>query len=48
LVHGLATLELAGGFGMPLDTDESFHYLANLLIDGFENRLRQKSGRRKV
>jgi len=38
LAHGFATLELAGGFGMPLDTDESFDYLVQRLIDGFERR----------
>jgi AcrR family transcriptional regulator len=34
LVHGFATLELAGGFGLPLDCDESFRRLINLLIQG--------------
>ncbi len=27
IVHGFATLEVAGGFGLPLDCDESFHRL---------------------
>jgi AcrR family transcriptional regulator len=27
LVHGFATLEIAGGFGLPLDCDESFRRL---------------------
>jgi AcrR family transcriptional regulator len=31
LVHGFATLEVAGGFGMPLSLDESFR----LLIQGY-------------
>ena len=31
VVHGFATLELAGGFGLPLDCDDSF----NRLIDGY-------------
>ncbi|HMD88789.1 MAG TPA: WHG domain-containing protein [Anaerolineaceae bacterium] len=34
LVHGFATLEIAGGFGLPLDCDESFHRMVNLLIRG--------------
>jgi AcrR family transcriptional regulator len=34
LVHGFATLEVAGGFGMPLDIDESFRRLVELLIGG--------------
>jgi hypothetical protein len=34
LVHGFATLEVAGGFGMPLDIDESFRRLVELLISG--------------
>ena len=38
LVHGFATLELAGGFGIPLDTEESFAYLVQSLIDGLEQR----------
>lgn len=36
LVHGFATLEVAGGFGLPLDCDESFRRLVDLLIDGLE------------
>ena len=27
LAHGFATLEAAGGFGLPLDCDESFRHL---------------------
>ncbi len=34
LVHGFSTLELAGGFGLPLDCDESFRRMINLLIQG--------------
>lgn len=33
-VHGFATLEVAGGFGLPLDCDESFRRLVQMLIDG--------------
>lgn len=34
LVHGFATLEVAGGFGLPLDCDESFRRLVKLFMDG--------------
>jgi len=34
LVHGFTTLEIAGGFGIPLDLDESFQRLVELLIRG--------------
>ena len=34
LVHGFSTLELAGGFGLPLDCDESFRRMMNLLVQG--------------
>lgn len=37
-VHGFATLETAGGFGLPLDCDESFRRLLDTLTRGFENR----------
>lgn len=30
LVHGFATLEIAGGFGLPLDLDESFDRLLQM------------------
>lgn len=36
LVHGFATLELAGGFGLPLSLNESFHRLIDLLIQGIQ------------
>ena len=32
LVHGFATLEVAGGFGLPLDCDESFRRLLEMYI----------------
>ncbi len=32
LVHGFATLEIAGGFGLPLDCDESFRRLVEIYI----------------
>lgn len=34
VAHGFATLEVAGGFGIPLDQDESFHRLATAFADG--------------
>jgi AcrR family transcriptional regulator len=34
IVHGFATLEAAGGFGLPLDCDESFRRLVDLFIAG--------------
>jgi AcrR family transcriptional regulator len=36
LVHGFATLEVAGGFGLPLDCDESFDRLVQMFIAGLE------------
>ncbi len=36
VVHGFATLEISGGFGLPLDCDESFHRLIALLIRGLQ------------
>jgi len=34
LVHGFATLEISGGFGIPLDLDESFSRLVDVFITG--------------
>jgi len=34
IVHGFATLEVAGGFGLPLDCDESFRRLINAFVAG--------------
>jgi len=36
MVHGFATLEVAGGFGLPLDCDESFRRLVAILIHGLQ------------
>lgn len=36
VVHGFATLEVAGGFGMPLDCDESFRRLVQALVRGLQ------------
>lgn len=32
MVHGFVSLEQAGGFGMPVDLDESFQYLVDMFI----------------
>ena len=37
MVHGFATLEAAGGFGLPLSLDESFDRLVEMFIRGLEN-----------
>jgi AcrR family transcriptional regulator len=34
LVHGFVSLEITGGFGLPLDLDESFRRLIHLFIAG--------------
>jgi hypothetical protein len=39
LVHGFATLEISGGFGMPLDLDESFNRLVKFLVAGLESKI---------
>ena len=36
LVHGFATLEIAGGFGLPLDCDESFRRLVMMFVRGLD------------
>jgi AcrR family transcriptional regulator len=36
VVHGYATLEISGGFGIPLDLDESFSRLVEMFIAGLE------------
>lgn len=36
MVHGFATLEVAGGFGLPQDCDESFRRLVSALVDGLQ------------
>jgi hypothetical protein len=35
-VHGFATLENAGGFGIPLDLNESFGWLVAMTVAGLE------------
>lgn len=41
MVHGFATLEISGGFGLPLDLDESFRRLVELLIEGMQRQGKQ-------
>jgi AcrR family transcriptional regulator len=36
VVHGFATLEVAGGFGLPQDCDESFRRLVAALVAGLQ------------
>ena len=36
MVHGFATLEVAGGFGLPEDCDQSFRRLVNALVAGLQ------------
>ena len=36
MVHGFATLEVAGGFGLPLECDESFRRLVTALSAGLQ------------
>ena len=36
-IHGFVSLEIAGGFGMPLDLDDSFTRLIDALVDGIES-----------
>lgn len=38
MVHGFVTLEVAGGFGIPLDIDETFHRMIRLFIDNLGQR----------
>jgi AcrR family transcriptional regulator len=38
-VHGFATLETAGGFGLPLDLDESFRRLLDMLAHSLVPRV---------
>jgi AcrR family transcriptional regulator len=38
VVHGFATLESAGGFGIPLEVDESFERLLRIFVDGVRRK----------
>jgi AcrR family transcriptional regulator len=42
VVHGFATLECAGGFGMPLEVDESFERLLRIFVDGVRRKVAPK------
>lgn len=37
LVHGFITLEVNGGFGMPIEREASFHWLITMFIASLEN-----------
>ncbi|HEX3722693.1 MAG TPA: TetR-like C-terminal domain-containing protein [Nitrolancea sp.] len=37
LLHGFVALELAGGFGMPLDVDESFCQIFGIFLAGLQH-----------
>lgn len=41
IVQGFVSLEVAGGFAMPVNLDESFHWLINLFISGLEKPTRE-------
>ena len=36
IVHGFVSLEMTGGFGLPVDRDASFHWLIHLFVTGLE------------
>lgn len=38
LLHGFVDLEIAGGFEMPLNRDESYHRLIQLFVQGLHGR----------
>ena len=38
MVHGFATLEVAGGFGLPEDCDESFRRMVETLVAGLRSQ----------
>jgi len=42
-VHGFASLEIAGGFGIPLDVDKSFDWLVSALLNGLSSSRSQRS-----
>ncbi len=44
LIHGFASLEVAGGFGMPLDCDESFRRLLDIFIRGLTDSTQPVGG----
>jgi AcrR family transcriptional regulator len=38
IIHGFLTLEMAGGFGLPVDLDNSFQWLLSIFIAGLTQR----------
>jgi AcrR family transcriptional regulator len=48
MVHGFASLEVAGGFGLPLDLDESFRRLVEILVIGLQQETRQQDAGRQA
>jgi AcrR family transcriptional regulator len=45
-VHGFAALEIAGGFGIPLDVDKSFDWLVSSLLKGLSSASIIATGRK--
>jgi len=45
-VHGFAALEIAGGFGIPLDVDKSFEWLVSSLLKGLSSSSLVATGRK--
>jgi AcrR family transcriptional regulator len=43
-VHGFVALEIAGGFGIPLDVDKSFDWLVAALLKGLSASGKHRSG----
>jgi AcrR family transcriptional regulator len=48
IVHGFVSLELAGGFGLPIDLDESFTRLVRMFIDQLNGRAAHGHGQKQV
>jgi AcrR family transcriptional regulator len=44
IVHGFVSLELAGGFGLPLDLDESYRRLVRAFAGGLGRRVVSRTG----
>jgi AcrR family transcriptional regulator len=44
VIHGFATLEAAGAFGLPLDIDTSFRQLVQIYIAGLRAQISARSG----
>ena len=44
IVHGFVSLEVAGGFAMPVNLDDSFHWLITLFIEGLQRSEREGTG----